>query len=750
MVRARRQPALLANFALAVSLAGWWLSIPAVANTPDVPLPAEPAPTIISGEPNFELDVLPVLTATGCNAGACHGKARGQNGFALSLLGFDAAFDYSSIVEQAHGRRVFPAAPDNSLLLRKATLGVPHGGGERIKPGSAEYEILRRWIATGMPRAGASAPTLDRIVVEPDPHVMPADSVEQLRVLAHYSDSSVRDVTRLTNFSSSEPGVVSVESGLVRAGHLPGEATLTIRYMNHIIPWNTAIPIQGSVEAELYAKLPRRNFIDGHVWDKLQTVGIVPSEPAADHTFLRRAFLDVIGRVPTPEETRAFLSSTSPIKREELIDALLARPEYADYWANKWVDLLRPNPYRVGIKPTMALDAWVRQAFRENRPYDQFVRDLLTAQGSAWRNGAATLFRDRRTPDEITTVVSQLFLGIRLECAKCHHHPFEVWGQDDFYSFAAYFSRVTHKGEGISPPISGGEEIVYVAESGSVSHPITGEVLPPRPLFGEARPIAEGEDPRIALAEWITSPENKYFAQVAANRVWAELMGRGIVDPVDDLRATNPPSNPALLEALADDFRVQGYDLKNLIRRIMTSEVYSLSSTPNERNLSDTRNYSRHYRSRLRAEVLLDAISDITGVQEEFGGMPQGTRSMEIWTHRVESLFLDAFGRPDANQDPPYERQPDSTIVQALHLMNAPALYKKVSYEHGTAAKLAASDKPAEAVVEELYLLLYSRLPSEAERTEVSAAFAAIPDRKQATEDLMWALMNTPEFMFKD
>jgi hypothetical protein len=720
------------------------------ANTPEVAVVAEPAPTIIAGEPNFELDVMPVLTATGCNQGACHGKARGQNGFALSLLGFDAAFDYSSIVEQAHGRRVFPAAPDNSLLLRKATLAVPHGGGERIKPGSAEYEIVRRWIATGMPRAGASAPSLDQIVVEPEPHVMPAESVEQLQVLAHYSDGSVRDVTRLTNFTSSEPGVVSVEGGLVRAGKLPGEATLTIRYMNHIVPWNTAIPIEGAVDANLYASLPRRNFIDGHVWDKLQTVGVVPSEPAADHTFLRRAYLDVIGRVPTAEEARAFLADKSPVKRDELVEALLARPEYADYWANKWVDLLRPNPYRVGIKPTMALDAWIREAFRENRPYDQFVRELLTAEGSAWRNGAATFFRDRRTPDEITTVVSQLFLGVRLECAKCHHHPFEVWGQDDFYSLAAYFSRVAHKGEGISAPISGGEEIVYVAESGSVKHPITGEVLPPRPLFGEAPPIADGEDPRIALAAWITSPENKYFAQVAVNRVWAELMGRGIVDPVDDLRATNPPSNPALLESLADDFREQGYDLKKLIRRIMTSEVYALSSTTNPRNVSDTRNYSRHYRTRLRAEVLLDAISDITGVPEEFRGMPQGTRSMEIWTHRVESLFLDAFGRPDPNQDPPYERQPDSTIVQALHLMNAPDLHKKVSYEHGTAAKLAASDKPAEAVVEELYLLLYSRLPTSAESTEVSAAFAAMPDRRQATEDLMWALMNTPEFMFKD
>jgi hypothetical protein len=722
----------------------------AQANTPDVQSDAQPSPAIVTGDVNFELDVMPVLTAAGCNAGACHGKARGQNGFALSLLGFDAAFDFSAIVEEGHGRRVFPAAPENSLLLRKASLRIPHGGGERLKPGSLEYETVRRWIASGMPRASANAPTLDRVTVEPDEHVMPAGSSEQLKVLAHYSDGSVRDVTRLTNFTSNEPAVVSVADGLVKAGSLPGEATLTIRYMNNIVPWNTAIPIAGSVDAQLYAQLPRQNFIDDLVWSKLQTLAIVPSVPAPEHTFLRRAYLDVIGRLPSPDETRAFLADTSPSKREELVDALLAQPEYADYWANKWVDLLRPNPYRVGIKPTMAFDAWIREAFRENRPYDQFVRDLVTAQGSAWRNGAATLFRDRRTPDEITPVISQLFLGVRLECAKCHHHPFEVWGQDDFYSLAAYFARVTHKGEGISPPISGGEEVVFVAESGSVRHPITREVLEPRPLFGEARPIAAGEDPRRALAEWITSDNNPYFAQVAVNRVWAELMGRGLTEPVDDLRATNPPSNPALLEALAADFREQRYDLKKLIRRIMTSHVYGLSSEAHERNVSDTRNYSRHYRTRLRAEVLLDAVCDVTGVPESFDGMPEGTRSMEIWTHRVESLFLDAFGRPDANQDPPYERLPDSTIVQALHLMNAPDLHKKITADGGRAAKLATSDMSPEAIVEELYLLVFNRLPVADERPAVTAVFAAEPNRRQATEDLLWALLNTPEFIFKD
>ena len=681
---------------------------------------------------------------------ACHGKARGQNGFQLSLLGFDPEFDFAAITKEAHGRRVFPAAPENSLLLRKASLALPHGGGQRLPLGSPQYQTVLRWIASGMSRTTADAPTHERISVEPTEQPLAAGESRQLRVLAHYSDGSVRDVTALSDFTANEPGVVSLDHGALTAGALSGETTLMIRYMNKIATWNAVIPQPTPVDAQLYTQLPRKNFIDGHAWDKLQRLGILPSEPAADSTFLRRAFLDVIGRLPTPEEARAFLSSTAPSKREELIDALLDRPEYADFWANKWADLLRPNPYRAGIKPTMVFDAWIRDAFRRNLPYDRFARELVTAQGSTWSNGAATLFRDRRTPDEITPVVSQLFLGIRLECAKCHHHPFEVWAQDDFYSLAAYFARVTHKGEGISPPISGGEEIVFVADSGSVAHPITGKVLEPRPLFGTARAIEPGEDPREALTDWMTSPENRFFAQVAVNRVWADLMGRGLVDPVDDIRATNPPSNPALLAALAEDFRDQGYDFKKLMRRIMTSHVYALSSSPNEHNVADTRNHSRHYRQRLRAEVLLDAMCDVTAVAEDFKGMPSDSRSIEIWTHRVESLFLDAFGRPDANQDPPYERAADATVVQALHLMNAPNLHRKVTADQGRAARLAASDKSPSAIVEELYLTIYSRFPTADEAEAVVKIFAAGADRRQATEDLMWALVNTPEFIFKD
>jgi hypothetical protein len=434
-----------------------------------------------------------------------------------------------------------------------------------------------------------------------------------------------------------------------------------------------------------------------------------------------------------------------------LIERLLDRPEYADFWANKWADLLRPNPYRVGIKATLSFDQWIRDAFRANKPYDEFVRELVTAQGSTWRNGAVTLFRDRRSPDEVTTMVSQLFLGVRLECAKCHQHPFEIWGQNDFYSLAAYFARVGHKGPGVSPPISGGEEVFFVADKGSVSHPTTGKQMTARPLFGEVRAPKSDEDPRQVLAEWMTADNNIYFREVAVNRVWAELMGRGLVDPVDDLRATNPPSNAELLTALADEFRRQEYDLKKLIRTIATSYVYGLSSLAGEGNLSDTRNYSRYYRTRLRAEVLLDAVSDVTGVPEKFTAMPPGSRATEIWTHRVDSAFLDAFDRPNENQDPPCERTGAPTVVQALHLMNAENLQHKLSDDDGRVAVLAKSDRTNSEIVAELYLLAYSRFPTDEERQAATTVLdEAKEKRRTAIEDLLWAMINTPEFVFKN
>jgi hypothetical protein len=689
-------------------------------------------------------------------------------------LGFDADFDFAALTQEARGRRIFPAAPENSLLLLKPIGEMPHAGGRRLTKGDSNYEVLRRWIASGMPRTPKTEPALERITIEPMERILlPSPSgrgvggeggaEQQLIVTAHYSDKTSADVTHLTMFQSNESVIAAVDAqGRVKAGPLPGEAAIMARFMEKFAVCNVIIPLPKSVPAEVYAKLPRKNFIDGLVYDKLQRLGITPSEPCSDATFQRRAYLDVIGRLPTPQETRTFIADQSPGKRAELVDALLDRPEYADYWANKWADLMRPNPYHVGIKAVFTLDAFLRDSFRTNKPYDQFVKEIITAQGSTWRNGAVVLFRDRRQPDELTTIVSQLFLGVRLECAKCHHHPFEVYSQDDFYSFAAYFAKLGRKGQGISAPISGGEEVIFSAPAGQVKHPVTGKIMMPRPLFllpsphrgrGAGRegaaPRDDLDDPRRELADWLTSEHNPYFAKVAVNRIWADLMGRGLVEPIDDMRATNPPSNGPLLDALADHFRKVGYDQKKLLRTMMTSHVYGLSSIPNKQNVGDLRNYSRHYRQRLRGEVLLDALTDITGVPEVFAAAPPRTRAMELWTVRTQSVFLDSFGRPDPNQDPPCERTSDTSVVQALHLMNSPKLHAKVTSDDGRAATLAASKKTTAEIVDELYLLVYCRYPSDEERKNAVRRFEAAP-RRPATEDLLWALLNTPEFVFKD
>ena len=694
----------------------------------------------------------PLLTRAGCNAGACHGKARGQNGFALSLLGFDPISDHNAITQEARGRRLFPADPANSLLLLKASGVVPHGGGNKWPAGSPQYELVKRWIASGTPRTPADAPKLTKITVAPVEVVGAFKQKQPLTVTAHYSDGTTEDVTALASYQSNDAGYAAVDAdGVVRVGTIPGEAAITARFVDKFAVANVLIPLPTKVDAGYYAKLPRNNFIDGLVWDKLKRLNLTASGPATESTFHRRAYLTIIGRLPTSDETRAYLADSDAKKREKLIDRLLDRPEYADFWANKWADLLRPNPYHVGIKATLTFDQWIRDQFRKNVPYDRFVRDLVTAQGSTWKNGAAVFYRNRREPDELAPMVSRLFLGVRLDCAKCHQHPSEKWGQTDFYSFAAFFSRIGRKGVGISAPISGGEEVMFVKEAGGVTHPLTGKELPPTPLLGLPLTIPPDQDPRAVLVDWMTAKDNPFFAKVIANRVWAEMTGRGLVDPVDDLRDTNPPTNPALLDALAAELVKGKYNLKKLIRAIALSHTFALGSEPTDRNAADTRNYSRRYRQRLRAEVLLDAVSDVTGVAEKFDAMPEGSRAVEAWTVRFDSKFLDSFGRPDPNQDPPCERTTDTTVVQALHLMNAPGLAAKITADKGRAAKLADGKKTPAEIVEELYLLAYNRRPTTEEAELCVSKFEKKGvARRAATEDLMWALVNTPEFVFID
>lgn len=703
-----------------------------------------------TGDVTFEMDIQPLLTRFGCNAGACHGKSRGQNGFALSLLGFDSDYDYEQIVLASRGRRIQPAAAPSSLLLRKAAGQVPHGGGVRIPRDSEPYQLLQTWILNGAPRTPADAPKLVQVLVEPESRSLSPEESFQLSVWAQYSDGHRRDVTTAAAFQTNDKTIAAVsEEGVAQAGPIPGETAIMVRYMNNIAVCSVTIPLAGVVSAEDYAKLPRYNPVDEHVWNKLKLLGMLPSEPAGEAKFLRRAYLRAIGRLPTPDEVRTYLADTSADKRDRLIDQLLERPEYADFWANKWADLLRPNPYRVGMKAVWTLDSWLRDAFRQNMPYDQFVRELVTAEGGTFTNGATVIFRDRPVVVEIGSSVSQLFLGVRLECAKCHHHPFEVWSQDDFYGFASFFSRVGHVG-GLSPPISGDEEIIYTTASGELRHGRTNQPVLPRPLNGEEKAFGPEENPRQALAEWMTSDDNPYFAKVMANRVWAELMGQGLVEPVDDIRATNPASNEALLQFLADDFRQHDYDIKHLIRRIMSSYVFGLSTVPGVRNATDLKNYSRYYRQRMRGEVLLDAVNDVLDAEQDFAAMPPGSRATQLWTYRSSSLFLDTFGRPDANQDPPCERTSDSTTPQILHLMNSPELNRKLTQDDSRVAQLAASELTNEQLIEETYLLIYSRLPTDEEKQKLVALLPAREERRRVVEDVFWALLNTPEFYYID
>lgn len=716
--------------------------------TTNVSVTVTPPPT--NAPVSFINDVLPVLSKSGCNAGKCHAKPEGQNGFKLSVFAYDPKSDYKEMVKDDRGRRVFPALPEESLILKKPTLAVPHEGGERFERGSKSYEMIRRWIEQGMPYSHPDDPTLQSIEVNPSERRYQKGTRQNLVVQARYSNGAVRDVTDLTEFDSNEKEIARVdENGIVTVGKLSGEAAVIARFMGLVAVSRVTVPADRVLPEALYSTLPVANFIDELAYSRFKKLGLFPSDGCTDGEFIRRASLDVIGALPKPEEVRAFLIDSDPKKRAKLVDRLLSHPNYADYWAEKWADLVRPNPDRAGVKSVFMLDQWLRESFRQNKPYDRFVREIVTAQGSTHRNGPTVVFRDRREPADLTTLVSQIFLGVRLECAKCHHHPNEKWSQDDFYQFAAYFGEIKRKGTGISPPISGDFEVIYHAPGGEVRHPVTEAAMKAKPPDGPPAQIQGGSDPRRALADWLCRPDNPFFARAVVNRVWAEYFGRGIVDPVDDFRASNPPSNEPLLEALARDFVTHGYDLKHLMRTILQSHLYQLTSLPNEHNVGDTRNFSRAYRRRLPAEVLLDAVADVTATPGTFQGLPLGARAKDTWNYKISSEFLDAFGRPNSSSDCPCERDVKPSVVQALHLMNSNDLQSRIANAAGRARHLAGSDRSSKDIITELYLAAFSRFPTPEELSMASRAFAA-PEatRQTATEDILWALLNTAEFVF--
>ena len=700
---------------------------------------------------SFRNDVMPMLARAGCASGACHAKPEGQSNYKLSVFGYDAASDHRETVSDVRGRRVFFAAPEQSLLLLKATGEVPHEGGVRFGRDSAFYRMLLQWIREGARDDVAEAPVLRRIRVEPVQPVIPPGGKLSLRVEAEYSDGGRRDVTAMALYMSQDQEVATVsESGEIAAGRLRGEGAVVVNYLGNVEVVKPVVPPERVLGEKDFASFPVHNGIDAAVYGRLRTLGIIPSGQCSDAEFARRSALDAIGRLPRVEEVRAFLADTALDKRARWVDRLLADANYADHWAVKWGDLIRPNPSRVGVKPIYLLDGWLRDAFRRNVPYDRMVRELLTAKGSTHQYGPVAIFRDKRDPVDAASMVSQIFLGVRMECAKCHHHPSEKWTQEDHYQLAAFFGKMRSRGQGISAPISGEVEMWWYDASGKgVTHPLTDAVMTPKAPDGPEIPYVDGVDPRAQLVEWMVGAENPFFAKAIVNRIWGELMGRGIVDPVDDFRVSNPPSNPELLEWLATDFRKHGYDLKHLIRSILLSAAYQRSAEPNDSNLGDQRNFARAQRRRLPAEVLLDAVGDLTGVRDALGGLPAGARAVQTWNHKLGSDFMDAFGRPNSSLECPCERERKPTIVQSLHLMNSPGLQTKLTSAKSRVTAWAGSKASAEDVAREIYLSAYSREP-DGEELGLAAKHLAREgvSREESVQDLVWTLINTAEFVF--
>jgi hypothetical protein len=696
-----------------------------------------------AGEPrrfNFENDVIPLFSRFGCNSSGCHGKAEGQNGFKLSVFGFDPAADYAALTKEARGRRVFPAAPEHSLLLAKASGRVPHGGGVRIVPGSAEYETLWGWIAAGVPFGDPADPKVVSVRVEPRERLLAMHGGQQVRVIARYSDGREADVTPHAKFQSNNDGLASVSvGGLVTAGESPGDVAVMASFMNAVDTFRAVVPRPERVAD--YPAVPENNFIDGLVFRKLRKLNIVPSEAADDAEFLRRVYLDVIGTLPAPDEARRFLSDRRPDRRARLVDELLERPEFADYWALKWSDLLRVDRQTLGHKHAYRYYKWVRDSFAANKPLDRFVRELLTAEGPLQESGPASFYKVVGKPGEAASTVSQVFLGVRIACAECHHHPFDRWGQNDYYGMQAFFAPV-----GVANTPRG--EVLQVSGDPPTRNPRTGQVVVAHVLGAPAAAPPPG-DRRAALADWLTSPYNPWFARNLANRALAHFLGRGLVEPVDDVRATNPPTNPELLDALARHLVESKFDFRQLVRTITASRVYQLSSRPNPTNERDEQNYSRAQLKRIDAEVLLDMVSQTTGVPEKFPGEPGVRRAIRLWDSKAPSDFLKLFGRPVRVSACECERNAEPSVAQVLHLLNSPEVEDKLSHEGGMVARLVRQKADDGALVEELYLTFYSRPPTEKERQAALAHLKRDPaKRRQAAEDLAWSLLNSLEFGF--
>lgn len=713
------------------------------------------APSREPAEVSFRNQVIPILTKTGCNSGACHGAAAGKNGFKLTLRGYDPETDYLTLTRQAAGRRTNLLEPARSLLLLKPTRAVPHMGGKRFATDSPEYQMIASWIAAGAPPPREKDARVQRLEVTPPARTLGDGQQVQLAVKARFSDGRVEDVTRWARFDSGDETVAAVDDqGLVKAQGY-GETAINVSYLSLVAQSRVAIAFPQEVDAAVFKAAARGNFIDDLVLKKLQQLHIAPSGPSSDAEFLRRGYLDAAGILPTAEERERFLADTAPDKRARLVDALLERPEFVDYWAYKWSDVLLVSTRKLNRKNAQAFYGWIRDAVAANKRWDAFARELTTASGRSDEQGAVNYFLIHRNPIDLAENYTQAFLGVTITCARCHNHPLEKWTQKDYYGYANLFARVANKTDG-------GVATVYSAPAGDLnlgqgsSSPRVGKPLAPKPLDGKPLPLDSATDRREYLARWLTSPQNPLFARTVVNRVWGNFFGRGLVHPVDDLRSTNPASNEELFAAVTQDFVAHGYDVKHLIRTIMASAAYQRSSASNAHNLDDDKYGSHYIARRLPAEVILDALSQVTGVPEKFEGYPAGTRALQLPDTRVKSYFLTAFGRPERVVTSSGERQQDPSLAQALHAINGETVNQKLMNPAGTIARRVADGATDEAILRALYLSALSREPMPEEQKALAEAMArdaggpggSPENRRLVLEDMAWALLTSKEFLF--
>ncbi len=712
---------------------------------------------------SFRNDVQPVFAKLGCNSGACHGALAGKGGFKLSLRGYDTQADFHTVARQSRGRRIELADPGRSLILAKPSGAMPHKGGLRFRVDTEHYRTIANWIANGAAGPSGDDARLKTLRVLPDLATLKPGDKQPLLVQAEYSDGLVRDVTSLAKFTSANEAVATVsKDGTVSViGY--GEGAVSVWFDSRIVIGRITAPYPNKVSAELYAQQPTRNFIDELTLQQMKRLNLVPSGQSTDSEFIRRAYLDTIGTLPTVTEVRDFLKDESKNKRDKLAKTLLERPEFVDYWTYQWSDILLINGARLRPKAVEAYYKWVRGHVEKNTPWDAFVSELVTSTGSSFENGATNFFALHQSPEDMAENTSQAFMGLSIGCAKCHNHPLEKWTNDQYYAFANLFARVRAKGWGGDGRNGDGKRILYVATDGELIQPASGKPQPPTPLDGEPVPFDSTTDRRVHLAKWLTSPQNPYFARSISNRIWANFFGVGLVESIDDLRISNPASNEQLLSATADYVVENAFDLKSLMYQILTSTTYGRSSMPTEGNKDEKRFYSRYYPRRLMAEVMLDAVSQVTDVPTPFNQIAfpgadkqktdiykPGTRAIQLYDSAVASYFLKTFGRNQRRITCDCERSDEPSMIQVLHISNGDTLNKKLSAKKNRVTAMLEAKKPTGQMLDEIFLTALARFPSEKERTEFTKMFDEAPGKEKriVLEDIFWSVMSSREFLF--